>query len=184
MNDFAGKDKADTTGAKVLMPHPPPLVPQRPAMPGELPAAALRLVKAAVAAQWSVAAFYAVGWCVDTGGHVTGKLKASVLLRLRRGEERACAVWSTPWPAPAGVEPPGLHTPPEIASHLPRSHATARLGHLRELRLAPLRAPVTVKWAYDLGAYWVRGRSPLAPRLGTGTHGWWGAAELRTAVSA
>lgn len=166
----ATRVKAPVKLARSWAPHPPPLVPRRPAMPSEIPLAASRFLRTAMAAQWHAVAFYALGWGVDTSGVVTGKLKASVLVRGRRGEERFTALWSTAWPVPGGVVIPEL---PPLA--LPRD------GHVNVLHVLlagqeqprPAAATVTVKWAYDLGAYWWRGSPPLA-----GGPGWQGYREL------
>lgn len=161
-----------------------PLVPQRPAMPGKIPAAARTFLRAALAADWAAQAFFALGWRVDSHGALTGELRASVLIRMRRGDERATAVWETPWPIPEGVEPPGMDTPPVLADHLPRFPGMAqRVAALRTSRVALLRRDVAVKWSYALGAYWVRPLPPLGVTEGRRKHGWWTATELKAAVT-
>ena len=160
-----------------------PLVPQRPAMPNEIPAAAMSFLRTALAAQWNAQAFYALGWRTDSGGRLTGQLRASVLIRMRRGEERALATWATLWPVPDGVEPPGMDVPEELADHLPRGDLAAIGAALRIKRLALLGTNDVVKWAYELGAYWVSPASPLGPRNEAGSTGWWPSTELKRAVS-
>lgn len=177
----ATRVKAPAKLARARVPHPAPLVGQRPARVSEIPPAAVRFGKAAVTAQWRVEAFYALGWSVDTGGLPTGKLRASVLLRMNRGAERASALWATPWPIPDGVTPPGL--PPPI---LP---ADGHVNVVRVLRasLATPPAPpvdVTVKWAFEIGVYWVRPAPPLGVSGGEGRSGWWSMTQLREAVLA
>jgi hypothetical protein len=181
---FAGKAAPQARSLGVYVPRPTPLVAQRPARADEIPPAALRFGRAAVAAQWRVEALYALGWCVDSGGHLTGQLRASVLLRMKRGDERASALWSTPWPIPPGVEPPGLDTPPELAAHLPRIDMPARVAALRAQRLALLKTDPVVKWAYAAGVHWVRPAPPLGVIGGEGKSGWWSMTELRQAVLA
>jgi hypothetical protein len=162
----------------------PPLVAQRPAMPGEIPRAARSFVTVALAAGWSARAFFALGWRTDTGGNLTGELRASVLVRMRRGQERVSAIWETPWPIPAGIEPPGLDTPPVLADHLPRFPGMAqRVENLRQQRLALLKREVTVKWAYLAGVHWVRPAPPLGVIGGEGKSGWWSSTELKAAVT-
>lgn len=173
----------ETRTLKIHCEKPPPLVAQRPAMPSEIPRAALSFIRAALAARWHAQAFYALGWRVDGHGSLTGQLRASVSVRLRRGGERALAVWGTPWPIPPGFEPPGLDTPPELPPHIPRFPGmAARVAALRAQRVAQLKTSPEVKWVYELGTYWVSPASPLGPREGGGT-GWWPATELKQAVS-
>lgn len=174
----ATRVKAPAKLARLWAPHPRPLVPQRSARDGEIPSAALKLGRVAVGAGWAVSAFYALGWRASTAGVPTGELRASVLLRMKRGDERAVALWGTLWPIPDGVAVPDL--PP---LDLPRD------GHVNVLRVllagqdVPRAAPpdVTVKWSYELGAYWTRQSPPLG---GEGRSGWWSAMELRTALLA
>lgn len=176
----------DVRSLKVRMPHPPPVIGQRPAMPSEIPPAAMRFLGAAMRTHWHGQAFYALGWGVDTGGKLTGKLRASVLVRMRRGDERAIALWATPWPIPEGLpipEPPAR--PLTQADQVMRDRSPEAFARLmapyREDRVRPV--PVTVKWAYELGAYWVRPAKPLGVIGGEGKSGWWSATELKTAVS-
>lgn len=159
-----------------------PLVRQRPATPGEIPGAAMSFLRAAVRADWAVTAFYALGWRVDSGGRLTGALRASVLLRMKRGEERAIALWETPWPVPPGLEPPGMDVVPELASHLPRGDVAARGAVVRAQRLALLGTNDTVKWTYTHGAYWIRPGPPLAGEQ-EGKAGWRSATELKRLVT-
>lgn len=161
-----------------------PLVRQRPAAPSEIPNAARSFLRAALAAHWTAQAFSALGWRVDSGGLLTGELRASVLVRMRRGDERASAMWETPWPIPDGLEPPGLDTPPELASHLPRFPGMVEhVAALRAQRLALLKTSPAVKWTYSLGVYWVRPAPPLGLTPGREKHGWWSATELKAAVT-
>ncbi len=163
--------------------RPAPVVAQRPAAPWEIPRAARTLLRVAVAAQWHAQALYALGWTVDSHGTLTGALSASVLVRMRRGDQKAVALWSTPWPIPPGVEPPGLDTPPEIASHLPRIDLDVRTAELRAQRLAQLKTDPVVKWTYDLGACWTPPAPPLGV-IGSGeVTGWLGATELKRRIS-
>lgn len=158
-----------------------PLVRQRPAMPGEIPDAATSFLRGALGSQWIAQAFYALGWRMDSGGRLTGALRASVLVRARRGDERVIALWETPWPVPAGLEPPGMDVVPELASHLPRGDVIARAAEVRARRLPLLGTNDTVKWAYGLGAYWIRPAPPLARE--DGRTAWWAATELKRAVT-
>jgi hypothetical protein len=162
-----------------------PVVRQRPAMPSEIPRAARLFLRIGVSAGWSAQAFFALGWRVDTDGKLTGQLSASVLIRMRRGAERLSALWSSPWPIPAGIEPPGLDTPPELASHLPRFGVdmAERVAMLRAERVAKLKTNPVVKWVYEGGAYWVRPASPLASNGRGARHGWWSATELKTVLT-
>lgn len=159
-----------------------PLVRQRPAMPEEIPAAPRAFLRAALAADWAGQAFFALGWRVDSRGALTGALRASVLIRMRRGDERVIATWATPWPVPLGVEPPGMDVPEELASHLPRGDLVARGEALRIKRLALLGTNDVVKWAYEFGAYWTRPAPPLGDK-GNGETGWWSATELKARVT-
>ena len=167
------------------MPHPEPLVRARPARDSEIPGAARRFGAAAVRAGWRVEAFYALGWGVDTGGKLTGKLRASVLIRMRRGRECASALWATPWPIPEGVEipePPRRQLTQADHTVLNRDYsAFARMmAPYLEERVQPVL--VEVKWSYELGVYWVRPNPPLGVIGGEGKSGWWGARALREAV--
>lgn len=172
----------ETRTLKIHCEKPPPLVAQRPVMPDEIPRAAQSLIRVALGAQWHAQAFYALGWRVDGHGSLTGQLRASIAVRLRRGSERAIATWGTPWPIPPGLEPPGLDTPPELPPHIPRTGMAARVATLRAQRVAQLKTSPEVKWVYELGAYWISPASPLGPREGGGT-GWWGATELKRALN-
>lgn len=168
------------------MPHPEPLVRARPARDSEIPAAAQRFGRAAVAAGWRVEAFYALGWGVSTGGKLTGKLRASVLLRMSRGDERASALWSTPWPIPDGVEIP--EPPARVltqADHVVLNRCFGSFARMMAPYLQERVEPVgvEVKWSYELGVYWVRPAPPLGVIGGEGKSGWWSAAELRKAMT-
>lgn len=178
---------SDARSLKVRMPHPAPLVGQRPAAPAEIPAVALRFIKAALRAQWDARAFYALGWGVDTGGKLTGKLRASVLVRMRRGDERACALWATPWPIPPGLSIP--QPPPRpltqgdhIVLNRSREAFERLMAPYETERVQPV--PVEVKWSYELGVYWVRPAPPLGIIGGEGKSGWWTFTELRPKVLA
>lgn len=165
---------------RVWAPHPAPVVAQRPAFPSEIPAAAMRFGRVAMASQWSVSAFYALGWGLDSRGRLTQRLRASVLLRMRRGDERAIGLWATPWPIPEGLAVPEL--PP---LDLPRD------GHVNVLRVLlagqaePPKPPedVVVKWAFDTGCHWIRPAAPLVIGTGAGRNGWLRATELRAKVT-
>lgn len=177
----------DARSLRVRMPHPPPVVGQRPAMPGEIPPAALKFLRAALGAGWAAQAFYALGWGVSTGGKLTGKLRASVLVRMRRGDERAAALWATDWPIPEGLEIP---QPPEReltqGDHVVLNRSPVLFERLmqpyRTERVTPV--PVVVKWTYTLGVYWVRPAPPLGVIGGEGKSGWWTATDLRAKVVA
>jgi hypothetical protein len=71
-------------------PHPVPEVPARPAEPSEVPSGAAGLRKAAVTAGWTVSVAYARGYALGSRRPV-----ASVVVRARRGDERAVACWET-----------------------------------------------------------------------------------------
>lgn len=179
----ASETRKKPEARSVRLPGPAdPLVRQRPASPLEIPRAARSFLRAALAAQWHAQAFYALGWRVDSRGALTGALRASVLIRMRRGEERVVATWGTPWPVPPGVEPPGMDVPEELASHLPRGDLAARGAALRIKRLALLGTNDAVKWVYEFGAYWMRPAPPLGDK-GNGDTGWWTATALKQAVT-
>lgn len=176
----------DARSRTVRMPHPAPVVGQRPAAPSEIPAVATRFLKAAMRLEWHGAAFYALGWGVDTGGKLTGKLRASVLVRMRRGDERAIALWATPWPIPDGLaipQPPAREL--TQGDHLVLRHSREAFDRL----MAPYETervtpkPVEVKWSYELGCYWVCPAKPLGVIGGEGKSGWWSATELRAMVT-
>lgn len=177
---------SDARSLKVRMPHPSPVVGQRPAAPSEIPPAAMRFLAAAMRLQWHGAAFYALGWGVDTGGKLTGKLRASVLIRMRRGHERAIALWATPWPIPDGLpipQPPArelTHADKVVRMRSPEAFRRLMAPYETE-RVTP--QPVTVKWAYELGCYWVRPARPLGVIGGEGKSGWWSATELKAKVT-
>lgn len=175
------RKKPETRSLKLPGPAEP-LVRSRPAMPSEIPAAAMSFLRVAVAAQWHAQALYGLGWRTDSGGHLTGVLRASLLVKARRGDERVIALWGTPWPVPEGVEPPGMDTPEELAAHLPRGDLVARGEATRIKRLALLGTNVTVKWAYEFGTHWVRPAPPLGDK-GNGETGWWTATALKQAVT-
>ena len=74
--------------AKPAIPHPAPEVPCRTAAPNEIPASAMRLALAAVAANWQANVTYARGTPL-----LGGDLVDSIVVRLRSRYRMAAAVW-------------------------------------------------------------------------------------------
>lgn len=100
---------------------PAPEVPARPATDGEMPRAAKLAQRRAESAGWSVMATYARGTRPTGTANKPGAVVDSIALRLRRGRERAVAVWTD------GAFDFAVHT------------AVGTLGTLRKVNATQLR---------------------------------------------
>ena len=135
--------------------QPPPLVRPRPAADSEIPGGARKFRKAVLAADWHAEALTYQGWGPGRGAESPWLLRATLLLRMWRADERAVAWWETAWPVPPGVDIP---VPPRTVRPVTGPVPVA---------LPPEPPDTPVSWKAGHGAIWRAGWLPL----GTLHHG-------------
>lgn len=89
-----GLDQDDDEEIQLPDPVPPPEVPARPALAGDLPSSATSLDKLAQAHDWAVEAWFMRGTRMDARWKA-GRVVSSVVLRLHRDGHRLVACWQT-----------------------------------------------------------------------------------------